>query len=128
IFSGIIVKHAVRIGKNNASRLVIECRDKALAMTVARKSVSYVDKKDSELFTTLLRVNGLTPKVTETKTKHKELVQYHCSDWDFMVARAEANGMLVMVDGGTVTVNAPDTSTAPVLQLTYGSDIIDFHA
>lgn len=128
IFTGVIIKHAVRIGSNNAARLVIECRDKALAMTVARKSVSHVNKKDSDIISSLVGSYGLEADVTATTTVHKELVQYHCTDWDFMVARAEANGLLVTVDGGKVTVKAPDVSGSPVLQVTYGIDMMDFHA
>ncbi len=129
VFSGVIIKHSIKISGNNASRLVIECKDKALAMTVGRKNANYVDKKDSDIITQLIgKYAALTADVSATTTQHKELVQFYCSDWDFMLARAEANGLLVILDAGTVSVKAPAVSSAAVLSLTYGIDIIDFSA
>jgi Rhs element Vgr protein len=129
IFSGVVIKHSIKISGENDARLVIECRDKALAMTVGRKNGNYIDKKDSDIITQLIgNYGGLTADVTATTNQHKELVQYYCSDWDFMLARAEANGMLVTLDAGKVIVKAPDVSPEPTLTVTYGVDIIDFNA
>ncbi len=129
VFSGVIIKHSIKISGDNNARLIIECKDKALAMTVGRKNANYIDKKDSDIITALIGTYaGLTADVTATTTTHKELVQFYCSDWDFMIARAEANGMLVNLDAGTVSVKAPAVSGSPVLSLTYGIDIIDFSA
>ncbi|MDY6981866.1 MAG: Rhs element Vgr protein, partial [Pseudomonadota bacterium] len=94
LYTGVIVKHAIRIGAGNASRLVIECKDKALAMTVGRKNACYVDMTDSDIITSLAgNCSGLSATVDATTITYPELVQYHCSDWDFLLARAEANGM-----------------------------------
>ena len=129
VFSGIVIKHSVRISSSNDSRLVIECRDKAVAMTVARKNAHYEEKKDSDIITQLIgSYSGLSNEVTATTITHKELVQYYCTDWDFMIARAEANGLLVTLDAAKVTVKAPDTSSSPVLTVTYGTDLVDFRA
>jgi phage protein D len=96
VFSGVVIKHSIRVSGENNSRLIIECKDKAIAMTVGRKNANYIDKKDSDIITALVGTYaGLTADVTATTTSHKELVQFYCSDWDFMIARAEANGMLV---------------------------------
>ncbi|WP_062057726.1 type VI secretion system tip protein VgrG [Cellvibrio sp. OA-2007] len=129
VFSGVIIKHSIRISGNNASHLIIECKDKALAMTAGRKNANYIDKKDSDIIAQLIgNYAGLSADVSVTTTQHKELVQFYCSDWDFMLARAEANGMLVTLDAGKVSVKAPEVSGAAVLSLTYGIDIIDFSA
>lgn len=129
VFSGIIIKHSIKINGNNAARLVIECKDKAIAMTVGRKNANYIDKKDSDILTSLIGTyTGLTGTVTATTYQHKELVQFYCSDWDFMLTRAEANGMLVTLDAGKVTIAPPAVSAAAVLKVTYGIDIIDFNA
>ena len=129
VFSGVIIKHSIRINGDNNARLIIECKDKAIAMTTGRKNANYIDKKDSDIITALIGTYaGLTAHVSATTTQHKELVQFYCSDWDFMVARAEANGMLVNLDAGKVNVKEPAVSSAAVLSLTYGIDIIDFNA
>lgn len=129
IFTGVVIKHSVKITGDNYARLVIECRDPALAMTVGRKNANYVDKRDSDIITSIIGTySGLTAEVTSTTVTYKELVQYYATDWDYLMARAEINGLLVNIDAGKVTVKAPNTSGSPVLTLTYGKDLMEFHA
>lgn len=129
IFEGIVVKHGIKITGNNYSRLIVECRDKAVAMTVGRKNANYVDSKDSDIITKLVgNYGGLSSDVASTTTQHKELVQYYCTDWDFMLSRAEVNGLLVIVDDAKVTVKPPATDGTPKLKVTYGDDLMEFHA
>jgi Rhs element Vgr protein len=56
------------------------------------------------------------------------LVQYYCTDWDFLLSRAEVNGLLVIVEEAKVTVKAPVISSSPQLKVTYGTDLLDFSA
>lgn len=127
IFQGIVVKHGISITRNNASRLIVECRDKAAKMTVGRKNANYVDVKDSDMITELISgYSGLSADVEETKTQYKELVQYYCTDWDYMLCRAEVNGLLVIVEDGTIAVKAPKTNSSPSLKVTYGHDLMEF--
>ncbi|MBI3525617.1 MAG: type VI secretion system tip protein VgrG [Betaproteobacteria bacterium] len=129
IFDGIIVKHAIKITGNNFARLVIECRDKAVAMTIGRKNANFVDSKDSDIITKLIGTySGLSSDVAATTTQYKELVQYYCTDWDFLLSRAEVNGLLTIVDQAKVSVKPPATDGAPALKVTYGDDLIEFHA
>jgi Rhs element Vgr protein len=128
VFKGQVVRFGLAITGANDSRLVLECRDATVAMTIARRTAHYVDQLDSDIASTLISDAGLTADVEATTATHAELVQHHCSDWDFMLARAEVNGRLVTVVDGTVAVKAPVTSGEPVLQLTYGQDIIEFQA
>lgn len=128
IFSGIIVRHGVKIDGQNSSRLIIECRDKATAMTLGRNNANYLTKTDSDIMSGLISNHGLTPSVTATDTTYDELVQFYCSDWDFMLARADVNGLLVNVDTGTVNVKAPTVSGAAVLSVTWGMDVMSFEA
>ena len=128
IFKGVVLKHSVRISGDNYSRLVVECRDKAVAMTIGRKNANYVDSKDSDVFSKLIgNYSGLSADVTATTTEHKELVQYYATDWDFMLSRAEVNGAIVIVNDGEVSVGPPDVSGSAVLSVGYGSDLMEFH-
>ena len=129
IFEGVVIGHGIEITGNNYSRLVIDCRDKAVAMTIGRKNANYVDQKDSDIISTLIgNYGGLSADVGATTTQHKELVQYYCTDWDFMLARAEVCGLLVNVDAGQLTVKAPDVGVSPELKVSYGDDLMEFHA
>jgi Rhs element Vgr protein len=126
IFSGVVVRQGVRVGSFGNSRLVIDCRDKALAMTVGRKCANYVDQSDSDIIAKLVKAHGLEADVAATTVTHKELVQYDVSDWDFLLARAEANGLVALVEAGKVTLAAPVTSGDAVLGVSYGVDLIEF--
>lgn len=128
IFSGVVVRHGVRISGDNDARLVIECRDPAHAMTAGCNSAHYAGQADHQVIAALAARAGLRAIVEPTAIVHEALVQYRLSDWDFMLARAAANGMLVTVDGGAVTVAAPAPDAAPVLSVTYGADLLAFDA
>jgi Rhs element Vgr protein len=128
VFQGVIVRHGIKIGRNNEARLQIECKHKAVALTIGKKNANYVNLKDSEIISQLVSPCGVTADVTTTETQHKEIVQYYSTDWDFMVSRAEANGLLVIPDDTTVIVKAPQTETNAVLKVTYGLDLMSFQA
>ena len=129
IFQGVVIKHGIKISGDNYSRLVIECRDKAVAMTIGRHNANYIDSKDSDIISDLVsNYAGLSSDVEMTTSEYGELVQYYCSDWDFMLSRAEVNGLLVCVEDGKLSVKPPQTSGSAELKLTYGEDLMEFHA
>lgn len=129
IFEGIVVKHSIRVDNFNDSRLVIECRDEAVRLTVGRRNANFIDTRDSELMTRLIADSGgLQADVEATAVQHRELTQYYCSDWDFLISRAESNGLLVITDSGKVSVKSPATDGTPELKLTYGEDLLEMQA
>ena len=128
IFEGIVTKQSIQIDEIVGSILVIECRDEAIKMIVGRKSVTYSQKKDSDILSTIIgNYSGLNADVTATTTVWPEQVQYYTTDWDFLLARAEANGMIVTVLNGKVSVSKPDKNTSPVLTVTYGNNLLAFN-
>lgn len=127
IFKGLIVRHAVS-ASSGSSELKLECRDKAIKMTAGRKNAYYIDKKDSDIITTLIGNSGASAEVDATAYQHKSMIQYNATDWDFMMTRAEANGLLVYVSDGKVSVKKPDTSAEAALVISYGSTMLEFSA
>lgn len=128
VFAGVIISHKIKI-RDNSSQLILECRDKAAKMTAARKSGYYYDIKDSEMIEMLIERHGLiADEVTPTNYTHRDLVQYHTADWDFMVARAQANGLVCLVDGGKLRVVKPDLAQDSLETATFGATILEFDA
>lgn len=131
IFTGIIVKHSLKQRAGGASHLVLECRASAIKMTAVRKHADHGESGsilvDKALMESLITAHGLTAKVAETKPKLPCMTQFNCTDWDFLVIRAQINGMLVLAEGDTVSVAAPDFSQEAALSVTYGRDILDLH-
>jgi phage protein D len=128
LFEGIVVKHGIAMTGANLSSLVVECRDKAVAMTLGRRNRQFGKGKLSDALKKLLGDYPVSAAVEETTTDFEGLVQFNCSDWDYLVSAAESVGLLTTVESGKVEVKAPDTSSSPVLTVTWGVDLIAFEA
>ena len=128
LFEGVVVSQALSIEGDNDARLVVECRDKAIAMTLGRRNANHVDLTDSAIVESLIGRYGLKADVEATASEHPIVAQHFCTDWDFMLARAEANGQLVAVQDGSVAVRAPVVAGDAVLAVEYGNDLIEFEA
>lgn len=127
IFKGIIIKHSIKIRKNN-SLLIVECKDKAVKTTLGRKSTYFYESSDSDIIEETLNKNGLDSEIESTNYTHKELVQYRTSDWDFMMSRAQANGKICVVEDGLVKIMRPDFSSESVQTVAYGATLLAFDA
>jgi Rhs element Vgr protein len=129
VFKGIIIKHHIKINETGVSELLVECKDEAVKMTVGRHNRYYENSTDSQVIEELIgRYSQLNSDIESTNLVHKELVQHHCTDWDFVLSRAEANGKLVIVEEGTIKVKRPNTSVSPTLQVAYGASLLEFEA
>lgn len=128
IFKGIITKHGIRIANNGQANLEIEARDAAVKMTLGRKSAYYEEQTDSAVISDIIGKYRLPKSVDTTSLNHQRLVQHHCTDWDFIMARAEMNGLLIFANDGELNVKQPTTSGEAVLELTYGSTLRAFEA
>ncbi|HWZ22416.1 MAG TPA: type VI secretion system tip protein VgrG [Cytophagaceae bacterium] len=126
VFKGIVVKQLITINDFSGSRLKIICRDKALKTIVSRKNIVFENMKDSDIISQIAGTYGLSTTITDTTVLYKEMVQFNVSDWDFMLNRAELNGMVLITDSGTLVMAVPDVSDEPVLQVQFGYDIIEF--
>lgn len=129
IFKGIIIKHNIEAKTAEASKLIIELRDISVKMSVGRKNRYFEEVSDSDIIEEILgEYSDLTPEVGATQVTHQEMVQYFSADWDFVLTRAEANGQLVFVDDGKITVKVPSLDREPLLNLFYGDNIFEFEA
>jgi Rhs element Vgr protein len=122
IFEGVIVSHGLRLHEDDFSELSIRCIDASASMTVQKKNRYFKDVKDSDVIGKILGEHGVKGKVDSTPFKHERLVQFDCSDWDYVLTRADQNGLIVVVDDGKVNAKKPE-SNKEVLTLTYGTDI-----
>jgi Rhs element Vgr protein len=128
VFRGLVVRQGIAIDRHKGSRLVVEATDRALRMTLQRRNALFPNAKDSDVIAKVVKDNGLEADVASTGTVHAEVVQYYASDWDFMLTRAEMNGLVAIVENGRVTVRPPDTTSPPALTLTYGESILELDA
>ena len=127
IFTGVVVRHSVEAGWQG-SMLEVGLKDTAVALTGPRHTAVYRDMKDSDIIAKLVSDAGLSQgSIASTNTQHKQLVQYHCTDWDFILSRAEANGLCVYVDQAKVSTSDLGVSDSPTMNFEWGvSEIFDF--
>ncbi len=122
VFKGIAVKQAICV-ENNSSTLTVVIKDKAVAMTQGQNHCVYTKMTDSEIIKKIISLHGLTAKtITGTQPEHAEIVQYACSDWDFILSRAESNGLLITVQSGDVSAQLIASPHAPKVTIEYGID------
>lgn len=127
IFKGIIIKHNLKI-RTNQSYLIVVCKDKAVKLTVGRKSKYFHKSKDSEILEEIIDSYGLEMDIEGSNNQHKQLVQFDVSDWDFCMSRAQANGKICFVDDGKITIQKPKLNESEVTTVSYGATLLDFDA
>ena len=124
VFKGIIIRHSIKV--KGGSFLEIEAKDKAVKLAQLRKSKYFIEKTDKDIIEEIAQANSLTHDVDPLTEKHGQMVQYYCSDWDFVLTRAEANAMFVHTDNGKLVVKKPALTGTSALTATYGDNILEF--
>ena len=125
VFSGLVVGYSVK-AENLKSVLTVELKDAAVKLTQIPRSRVFANQSDSSVIEGLILAQGLQAgPIKEQTPTHATIVQYGCTDWDFIMSRADVNGRLVCVEDGVLSLRTIDT---PVFGnnvfFTYGSDEI----
>ena len=124
VFKGIIISQRLMV-KHGKSLLVITCKDKAVKMTKGRFNAIFKDGKDSDAIKKIVGKYGLQLKMDNTSTIQPVLMQYNCSDWDFLVIRAEINNMLVLTENNKLCVKKLDFSDTASYEINTSQYVID---
>lgn len=127
IFKGVIVRHGVE-ANGSVSELVVELKDAAIKLTQPRKRALFRKQADHEIIGKIVADAGLKKgKIEATQPKHDEIVQYDATDWDFILARADIQGLVVVADDGRISLRKVAVSGSPKHSFEYGiSDIYNF--
>src|SRR4051794_17362723 len=128
IFKGLVTGLAVHT-RDGVPTLEATIKDKAIRLPGARHSKIWADTADSEAIQGLVEAATLTfGDPPDTQPVHKALVQYEATDWDFILSRADALSLVVVVQDGTVTLKKMDPGAAAARTFSLGLDAIsDIH-
>ncbi|MFA5330601.1 MAG: type VI secretion system tip protein VgrG [Prolixibacteraceae bacterium] len=124
VFKGIITAQNLTV-KSDKSQLTITCKDKAVKMTKGRFNSIFQDKKDSDAISSIAGLHGLSATVDATTVQHPALAQYNCSDWDFVVTRAELSNMIVLTDSNSLVVKKINFSDTANFEINATQVVID---
>lgn len=126
IFKGIITGHRVKVRPSGQSQLLVEARDAAFKMTLNPVNALFEETSDSDIIEEILgNYADLTFDVEATEAANLRMVQHRATDWDFILARARANGKLIFVNDGNLKIAAPTVNDSPAATLTYGSNVME---
>jgi Rhs element Vgr protein len=128
LFKGPVIRHGIEASPQG-SLLRVELKDAAVKLTQARRSAVFRDQSDADVIGKLIsEAGGLTAgTIAATQPKHPEVVRYACTAWDFMLTRAEANGLWVLVEDGAISARKADLAGGAKRKFVYGLDeIYDF--
>jgi Rhs element Vgr protein len=112
-FNGIVLKQNLKKTGDNTF-LTIDIKDKAHKLSLIRDNAVFNSKDDKTIIRDIAKKAGITVECDSVTLSHKQMVQYYCTSWDFIISRAEANGLLVCVDNGKLLLKKPvlsNTST-----------------
>jgi phage protein D len=128
VFKGIITRHAVSAPEKGQSRLIIEAKDKAVQLTLSRKTQFYTNDTDQNIIRQIAQAIGLQSDVPDMPFKHPQMVQYDALDWDFIAMRAEANGKLVSTDDGVLKIINPTIAAEAHFKAEFGNNLFEVEA
>jgi Rhs element Vgr protein len=124
VFKGLVVRHGVEAGARG-SVLTIELKDTAIRLTQPRKSAVFRDQSDDEIIAAIVEDAGLeTGDMVSTQPAHAEIVQYYATDWDFIVSRADVQGLIVVAEDGVISLHRMSVSGSPAHSFEYGVSVI----
>jgi len=126
IFKGIIVKHGIQIRQDGTSLLKLDCRDKVFKTTLGLKNRYFTSMTDGDAIQQIMSAYDVSSSINDFEVNHSELIQFESSDWDFIITRTEANGLICIADDGIINIQKPDFDQESLLTLQFGATILEF--
>lgn len=127
VFTGLIVKHNIR-ANNTKSILTLYLKDETIKLTQKRTNAIFQDQDDLTIIKNIVEGIGLTLSNQSNQKNpiltHSEMVQYYCTNWDFILSRTEANGLWLMANNGEIKVQDPQSLDEDSITIIYGLDEI----
>jgi Rhs element Vgr protein len=128
VFKGIITGQGNRISGGN-TEIIVTCKDPAVKMTLTRRYAHFSDTTDSDVAEQIIgRYSDLQKEIESTNITHTNLVQYHLTDWDFLLHRFDLLGMFCLVEDGRVIIKKPDLQEEKKLDVIYGATLMEYDA
>ena len=126
VFRGLVARHGIEVN-DTGTILSLAIKDAAIKLTHPRRSNVFREMSDAEIVSKIVQQASLGRGTIEsTRPKHQEIVQYHATDWDFIVSRAEILGLVVSVDDGEISLKKLAVTGAPRHRFELGmSEIFD---
>ena len=87
VFKGLIVEQSV-VFKDKEFRLLVKHPLQRLVNTL--RSQVFQDQDDGQIISGVLKEHGVSATTSQMTTKHPQMIQWDCSDWQFLQSRLAA--------------------------------------
>lgn len=128
IFKGIVTKHSIKVRGTGKSHLIIDCAHPAVKMTKLRKSRYFYDTTEADAWTKIMGDYDISPNIANTDFNHHELLQFECTDWDYIVSRAETNGLFVIGEKEELSIQPADFDQEATEAVNFGTTLLSLDA
>jgi phage protein D len=112
--------------EGGAPEVAVFAEDRLQDLRMTRRTRTFVDKSDAELFRQLASDHGLQANVDAEGPTHRVLAQVNLSDLAFMRSRCRAVDAELWVDGATLHVKSRSKRSSTPLELVYNSGLRSF--
>ena len=126
VFKGLIISQSIQAIPEQGMYLTLDCRDESIKLTSSNQTDVFLKSTDSAAIESIVGKYGLDKDISSTENEYPQIVQYNATDWDFILSRAEVNGMIVMANDNKLSVTKPKTEGSGAVELTFGNNIVQF--
>jgi phage protein D len=127
LFRGRITGLEARFPGGDAPQLTVLAEDRHQDLRMTRRTRTFVDVTDADVFSQVATDHGLRPDVRLTGPTYAVLAQLNQSDLAFLRERARTIDAELWMDGSTLVARArADRPAAPPLPLGYGNELREF--
>jgi Bacteriophage probable baseplate hub protein len=126
LFSGRILGLEANYPQGEAPEISVLAEDRFQDLRMTRRTRSFADVTDSDVFNQIANDHGLSPSVNVTGPTYKLLAQVNQSDLAFMRERARAIDAEVWMDGSTLYAKSRTDRNAGTSQIAKGNQLREF--
>ncbi|MFL9710677.1 phage baseplate assembly protein V [Methylobacillus sp. Pita1] len=110
LFTGKIAKHSIHYSKAECL-LVLECAHPAFALATQPRSRYFTDIADGRIIEDVLAEHGISAEINAPTLHLDSVIQHNLSDWDFVLQRLAANGLVAYCSDHAVIAATPALDT-----------------
>ena len=123
IFQGVISALEGRFSEDGQPEIAVLAEDRLQSLRMTRRTQTFENVSDSDLFNTIANAYGLTPSVDVEGPQHKVIAQVNQSDLALIRERARAIDAEVWMDGSTLHVQSRAHRQGASLTLGYRNEL-----
>jgi phage protein D len=126
LFEGRIMAIEGRFSDGRPPEITILAEDRLQDLRMTRRTRTFHDLSDADLFRQIANEHGLTPTIDLSGPTHKVLAQINQSDLAFLRERARALDAEVWMEGSTLNAKARARRNSGTLRMNYGDQLREF--